>query len=277
MVVLSKRLLVERLFGWLPIFDVIEGLKVAKRAKDAKRAKGWLAKLCEADATESLRSLAGSRLYGQEAIQAAYGTDDHQNADAVVEYPDAFVIVEIETHQLKRETVVGGKPDALESDLRTGIVEKAEQLQSTISDLVANETALTGRVPVPRRRYIAVLVLTEGFPVNPMTMSAARSRLEKSGLLTDEKVGPLHVLSQEELDIAEAICEETGETFLDLLEAHERSSMREMHFKNWVLTDVNRRNPPNRPTRLESARDAFWSIAVERLRRETDRDAGDLG
>ena len=51
------------------------------------------------------------------AIQAAFGTE-HPNADAAVEYADAWVVVEIGTHQLKRETTVAGDPEALNREIR---------------------------------------------------------------------------------------------------------------------------------------------------------------
>jgi hypothetical protein len=267
LVVLSKRLLVERLFGWLPIFDVKEGLKAAHRKREADRADLWLRTLCEADAMESLRNVcSSSRLFASDAIQAAFGTD-HPNADAAVEYADAWVVVEIGTHQLKRETTVAGDPEALENDLRLSIEEKAAQLNATILDLVADERALTGQPARHRRRYVAVLVLTEGFPVNPMTMLAIRERLKAAGYLQDPRIGELHILDQEELDMIEAIIETEGVTLLELLERHEQGTMHEIALKNWLLTDPGRhgRGVSSRPSRLEGARDAMWQIALDRL------------
>lgn len=116
--VLSKRLLIERVYGWLPIFDLTDGLKAKKRKTDAERAERWLRHLCEADALAGLANLAGpSRFFGESSIQLAFGTAV-QNADAAIEYADAWVVFEIGTHQLTRATVVAAKPEALESDLR---------------------------------------------------------------------------------------------------------------------------------------------------------------
>jgi hypothetical protein len=266
--VLSKTLLLERIYGWLPIFDLTQGYRDAKRRRDSEKADGWFPHLCELDARESLTAIAGrSRYYGQEQIQGAYGTAN-PNADAAIEYPDAWVVVEIGTRQMQRATVVAGDPDALEADLKAGIDEKAVQLDRTIKDLIRDESRLTWGSAISRRRYIAVLVLAEGFPVNPMTTTAIKERLAAAGLLTDLRVGPLHVLDQEELDMAEAIAEEGGPSLLELLEGHERSTLAASAFKDWLILDRGRGTGPLRPTRLEQIRAEAWQPAIERLRSE---------
>ena len=266
--VLSKRLLIERVYGWLPIFDLTAGLKAARRKKDADRAERWLRHLCEIDALAGLSNVAGpSRFYGEDAIQRAFGTAE-QNADAAIEYADSWVVFEIGTHQLTRATVVAGSPDALESDLRFGIDEKAAQLDATIRELIADESRLTGHSPLRRRRFVPVLVLTEGFPVNPMTTTAVRERLRDARLFADPRIGPLHIVDQEELDMAEAIAENDGPSLLQLLEAHERSSLADSGFKNWLILERGRGTGPRRPRRLEAVRHEAWLPAVERLRRQ---------
>jgi hypothetical protein len=266
--VLSKGLLIERAYGWLPIFDLTTGLKVARRKKDADRAENWLRHLCEVDALAGLANLAGrSRFYGEDAIQRAFGTVV-QNADAAIEYADAWVVLEIGTHQLTRATLVAGSPDALESDLKFGIDQKAVQLDATIGELISDESRLTGQPPLGRRRYVPVLVLTEGFPVNPMTTTAIRERLRAAGLFAEPRIGPLHIVDQEELDMAEAIAEDGGPSLLQLLEDHERSSLADSGFKNWLILDRGRGTGPRRPRRLEAVRNEAWQPALDRLRNQ---------
>lgn len=264
LLVLSKALLIERIYGWLPMFDLIDGLRTAGRKKDADRADKWFRRLCELDALEGIANLAGSRLFGENAIQAAFGTSK-SNADAAIEYPDAWVVLEIGTRQLTRATVVATTPEGLEADLKRGIDEKAVQLDATIRALIADEPQLTGQPRRPRRRYGAVLVLTEGFPVNPMTMEAIRVRLAAAGLLTDPRIGSLHILDQEELDMAEAIGEDGGPSLLQLLEEHEGSNLAKSAFKDWLIVERGRGTGPRRPHRLEGAHKEAWQTAVDRL------------
>jgi hypothetical protein len=264
LLVLSKDLLVERIFGWLPMFDLVEGLKTAGQKKEAKRANAWFQRLCELDALDGIGRLAGSRLYSADAIQTAFGTAD-RNADAAIEYADAWVVVEIGTHRLTRQTVVATTPEGLELDLKIGIDDKAAQLDATIRDLILDESRLTGHPARGRRRYVAVLVLTEGFPVNPLTTTAIQERVTKAGIFKDPRIGGLHVIDQEELDMAEAIAEEDGPSLLELLESHERSNLSRSAFKDWLIIERGRGLGPRRPRRLEEVRDEAWRPAVERL------------
>jgi len=266
LIVLSKRLLLERIFGWLPIYDLTEGFKARDRRVEADRAELWLRSMCEADALIGLTNLASrSRFYGADQIQAAFGTAE-RNADAAIEYPDAWVVVEIGTHQLKRTTVVVGDPDSLESDLRFAIDAKAAQLDETIKHLIADESRLTRRPPLPRRQYVPVLALTEGFPVNPMTTFAVRERLLAAELFTDPRIAPLHILDQEELDMAEAMSEEGGPSLLQLLDDHQRSTLAASAFKDWLILDRGRGTGPRRPRRLEAVRQEAWEPALQRLK-----------
>lgn len=265
LLVLSKNLLIDRIYGWLPMFDLREGLKSAGRTKDAERAYGWFRHLCELDALESIERLAGERLYRSDAIQEAFGIKD-RNADVAIEYPDAWVVVEIGTHQISRATAVATTPDGLENDLKHGIDDKATQLDATIRELIADESQLTKRSARPRRRYVPVLVLTEGFPVNPLTTTAITERLTAARLFVDPRIAPLRILDQEELDMAEAIGEGGGPSLIQLLEQHERSNLAKSAFKDWLILERGRGTGPRRPTRLDEARKDAWRPAQERLR-----------
>ena len=278
LLVLSPRLLLDRIFGWLPLLDLTSGLKAQGRTADASRAKTWFELMCEADALESLRNLMPSgvgtrRFYDEKAIQAAFGTKS-RTADAVLEYPEAWVVAEISTRHLTRESVVGGSPEALERDLRLGIDDKVEQIEATIRHLQDDEDRLTGHPAASRRRYLALLVITEGFPVNPMTTIAIESRLRSRGLLTDPRIGPLHILDQEELNLVEAIAERGGPSLLDLLEEHEQGSFRRSAFKDWLL--VEKQVEPERPVRIREPYERAWAPVLQAMRRAAGSDeAGD--
>ena len=121
-----------------------------------------------------------------------------------------------------------------------------------------------------------VLVATEGFPVNPMTMLAIEERLKAAGVLQGNQVGPLHIIDQEELHMLEGLAEHGGPGLLETLEAHEVASLRNMGLKDYLLVG---RRPPiagDRPTRLEAPFQAVWAIALEALRRTSgEGNSGD--
>ena len=266
MLVLSPDMLLERAFGWLPLFDLKEGLRQSGETKRAARAETFFRAVTEAEAMECIRSLAPTagvrRLYEEAEIQAAFGTT-RKNADGTLEYADAFVVIEVSTRPLTRKSVVGGSPEALEDDLAKGIDQKVEQIDETIRRLIEDEGRLTGRAALPRRRYVAVLVVTEGFPVNPMTVTAIAERLSRKGLLEDPRIGPLHVLDQEELYMIEGLTHAGGASMLELLEEHERASLFRMAFKDWLLMEK-RVRPPRSP-RVSKPFNRAWAPAIRSL------------
>lgn len=268
MIVLSKRLLLQRIFGWVPMFDLISGLKAQGRDADAARADNWFRAMCEIDGLTSLRNImppAGGarRMYEEGQIQAAFGTAA-PSADAALDYGNAWVVSEVSTRHLTRDSIVAGDAEALARDFQLGIEKKVEQIDTTIRGLMDDESRLTGYPAVPRRRYVAMLVVTEGFPTNPMTRVTIRERLKARGLLTDARIGPLHILDQEELNMAEAIVEQGGPSLLQLLEEHERSNLRGSGFKDWLIMERGTR--PGRPKRIEGPYERAWRPVLDRVR-----------
>lgn len=267
LLVLSKRLLLQRIFGWVPMFDVISGLRAQGRNADAARADNWFRAMCEIDALTGLRNMmppAGGarRMYEEAEIQAAYGTDA-KNADAALDYGSAWVVTEISTRHLTRDSIVAGDAEALARDFQLGIEEKVEQIDTTIRYLIEDESRLTGYPAVPRRRYVGMLIVTEGFPTNPMSRITIRERLKARGLLTEPRIGPLHILDQEELNMAEAVVEQGGPSLLQLLAEHERSNLRGSGFKDWLI--VERGTQPGRPKRIKGPYERAWRPVVSRV------------
>lgn len=268
LLVLSRTLLLERIFGWLPVFDLESGLRQQGRHAEASRAVNWFRAMCELDARRGLEVIAPAaagirRIYGEDDIQRAY--PGVRNADAAIDYGDAWVVIEISTRKLTRATTIALEPEALAEDLRMGVDDKVEQLDATIRQLMNDESRLTGVQPQPRRRYVSVLVMTEGFPTNPMTMTAVHERLSARSLLADARIGPLHIVDQEEMTMVEAIVERSGPSLLDLLEGHEHSTLRNAGLRDYLIRDFGRGEGPEHARRLEAPFQATWQPVFERM------------
>lgn len=256
-VVLAPGLLLDRIFGWLPIFDLREGLKGRDRRR-ADRALTFLRRTCEREALDSLGNLVQgptTRLYEEERLRAAFGID-RRTADAALDYGDAWIVAEISTRQLVRGTVIGGQRLALEDDLRLSIDEKCAQIQATMDALIADESRLTGHPAVHRRIYIPLLIVTEGFPVNPLTATEITARLGRLGLFRDPRIAPLRIIDQEELYFLEGVSEREGASLLDLIEGHLASGLAGMGMKDYLILD--RRADVRRPTRLAGPMREAW-------------------
>ena len=200
--------MVERAFGWLPYFDMTEPDNASRATKrPAERSKAPFRKLCEREAVESLEANVAAgrkrgRLFDWATLRAAYPTG--QIADAAIAYGDEWLVVEVSSGQLKRETVVGGFAGALDLDLVRLIDEKVLQIEATIDHIRADPGRLTGDAR-RRRRFVPVLVIAEGVPVNLLAHTTITERLAGAGRLAGADVGPLHILDTEDLYVAEAV------------------------------------------------------------------------
>jgi hypothetical protein len=259
--VVSVGLLLDRLFGWPPLFDVEEGLKAQGVAQTRiSRTKGFFRRVCEAEVLDALHRIApdvvgGRRFYPDHDMSRAYGAKRTKLADAAIDYGHSWIVAEVCTSQLTRETLVGGRPEDLAADLARTIDVKVLQLDSTIRQLIADEGKLTLGTPVERRRYLPLLVLTEGFPLNPATWPEIRSRLGRLPLTNDRRAAPLRIVDREDVYLLEMLAEE-GVSALDVLVGHADGPMRDMPL-NYHVSGVLRRML-GRPRALNAPFEAGW-------------------
>ena len=85
-------------------------------------------------------------------------------ADHAVDYGDSWVVAEITTSVLRRESIAGISDEDVEKDFdKFGA--KVEQIDSTINQLRTDSQRLTGHAANTRvMTFYPVLVLAEGFP-----------------------------------------------------------------------------------------------------------------
>jgi hypothetical protein len=263
MLVLDASLLLGRAFGWLPLYDIQEGpSRVAGR-----RAEAALRHLAEAQAVNSvMRSVDGnrqSRVFAEEDLRQVPGRTGNKVCDAAVDYGDSWVLLEVTTSQLKRESVAALAGPYLDNDLNK-LVPKAEQLHEAIVTLRAGQQHLTGTPGTPGTRYFPVLVLAEGFPVNPTTLTLLRERVHGAGFLTDPAVAPLELIDMEDLEVIEALQEQGGPCLRDLLKGKQEHNLRNVSMKDYVLLGLGMH--PKRPSRLESGFSDAVDEVLKRMR-----------
>ena len=266
--VLSPRLLLERVFGWLPVFDVVDGFEKAGTRERGDRARQFFREVCERQVQESLAAIAGDgnakRLYNEGDLRAAFGRK-RKVADAVFDGGGVWIVAEVSTRQLQRGSRVGDSAEALAADLENGVYVKAQQIDSTIEALVADESRLTGAPAMVGRRFVPLLVATEGFPVNPMTTHAIQAELARRKLLQGPMVGALRIIDQEELYMAESIAEAGQASLLTLLEEWGNSGLRAMDMKSWLYTTRYEASLPQRldPAFRAALHPAFRALGVD--------------
>lgn len=268
LLVLDPALVLQRVFGWLPLFDITSRLKNRGEAgrKRANQVFGCVQHLSELYAHEVLASaLAGgpvTRLYDSDDLLNAFGGPGRRVADAAVDYGDGWVVAETTTSQLGRKAVAGLDDETLVKDLDK-LVGEVEQIDSTIRSLRDSESVLTALPATDGRRFTPVLVVAEGFPVNPVSLANLRERVAAKGFLAGTDTDPLEVLDIEELEMVEALQESGGPNLRDLLRAKQASNFHHDSLRNYVIFEVS--DQLRHPRRLNKLWEQVFKPTFDRL------------
>ncbi|SNR80006.1 hypothetical protein SAMN06265360_12019 [Haloechinothrix alba] len=260
--VIDPDLLLMRVFGWVPVHEVKSYIDPKDEQKKARFNSG-IRRAVEEYSLEVLESIvptsSGSkRMYRDSDISRAYGGHKVRLPDAAIDYGTSWVPVEITTSQLRRESIAGLSDDYIVQDLEK-FVKKVEQLDSLIRKLQDNETLLTGSSCVNSRLFYPVLVLPEGFPVNPITMTLVHEKIGESNLLNDKSVMPLEIVDIEDLEMIEALQEQSGPSFLQLLDGKKNAGLRDLPMRDYILSEL--RLSPRRSSRV----DKLWQEIFKEL------------
>ncbi len=271
LLVISPRLVLERVFS-LVRWDLEQNFERSGRRDLAVQTLSFWQLMCEQDGLEGLATMApptpwGRRFYRESDLRSAFSTKRRQPkiADFAIEYPNAWIVGDVTSSTLSRDAVIGGSVDALEAGL-SKVIDKARQIESTIRELERDESRLTGVASQLGRRFVPVVIMAEGFPVNAATTALIQCRLTTAGLLQEPRVGPLHILDIEELSMVEAMADE-GRTLLDLLTQHEEANFKALALRDYILIEA--RLTPGRARRLRAPFEAAWKPIFAAIRTDS--------
>ncbi|MFF1794121.1 hypothetical protein ACFVXQ_07795 [Kitasatospora sp. NPDC058263] len=257
-VVIDPKLLINRIFGWMPFFDVYSGL--SRKAQGQFRE--YAGRISEMYALEVISSIAPARLarrfYGEDDLRAAYGKDV-KVVDAVIDYGDSWVVLDVSTRQLMRGSVAGTSATDVKKDIDALAVAKAHQIQSTINCLRADEGRLTGHPAPSGRRYYPVVVASEGFPVGPVTGVMIEDAVRREGVLQELDVAPLQIVDTVDLELIESIEERGLSTFTQILRDKPAAGLARMSIRDYVLIELGM--PAERSERMEG----LWAKPFSRV------------
>ncbi|MEU4249377.1 hypothetical protein AB0F15_18395 [Amycolatopsis sp. NPDC026612] len=271
MVVIDPEFVMNRVYGWLPMWDIAFAMKSLAESVDVEPGNsdleldtvvGYLRKNTERYVLEVLEAIAPrrgifKRLWGEDELIAAYPRKKgRQVCDAVIEEADAWVAFEVSSRQVQRKLVAAASPQALLEDVVRGVVAKAKQLEATLSRLRRDESPLTGRPRMDNRRFVPVLAISEGFPLGPVTRAVIDERLRLEGVLQDSELRLLHIMGVDELELLEYVVTMGGRTLVDLLDAHASSSLAQMNLKDFLHEHLGGHHPPDRQM-------ALWRKALD--------------
>ena len=260
-VIIDPHLLMRRFFSWLPIFDLRQGLVDQSSKREAERATTYMRKLSEHYALDALSAAVDGqtqRLYDDGALKNAFHRRGKgpRIADAAIDYGSAWLVVEVTTSMLTRESTAGVSDKDVLADIDK-LVDEAEQIDSTIKSLREDEQRLTGFPAPPGRSFYPLLVVTEGFPVNPFTLSLLRDKAREKGLLIGGDVAQLEVVDLVELEGLEGLSESGGPSIVEVLARKRHAALCNSSVRDFVLRELNLQ--PSCPKRL----DYLWKSLLQ--------------
>lgn len=185
------------------------------------------------------RSLAEAQVYFTE-FDVAYAYRPHSRpgaagcADAVLDYGDVVVVIEIVSGTLTNATRIGGDIQAFELDMEKIAYKKIRQLDDTVRAIRSDPgSLLPGRSADPIIQ--PVVVAGGGFPLSPVTARKIEEYREQNGLLHDTR--PLAVVSAQEVEMVEGLTNR-GFTLPGLIDRWKSSDLAHISFRNYVLEQI---------------------------------------
>ncbi|MBP2330608.1 hypothetical protein JOF56_010993 [Kibdelosporangium banguiense] len=275
--VIDPALLLKRVFGWLPIYDIkfpsTDGARDRKRAAQAEQCLRRLAEIYTSEVLDSLgaSTTVARRVFHDRDLRGAFSSVGVRVADTVVDYGDAWIVIEVTTSQLRRESVAGISDADVVGDLDK-LVGEVEQIDSTITSLRVGQEKLTGTPCSVSTRFFPLLVLTEGFPVNPISLTLLREKVEECGLLIGDDVMPLEVVDVVELEMVEGIQEGGGPSLLELLDRKRKANLWRSNLRGFIVDEL--KLAPRQPRRVLELWEATFKELLPIIDPDRDPDTG---
>lgn len=201
----------------------------------------------------------GRSYYSEDEMKAAY--PKKRVADAAVDYGEYLLLVEVTGGQLVVDTRITGDPEKFEKDTQKLVLEEAEQLHSACQSLLADQQKLTGYAPPANRTIMPIIVVGGGYPADALSRGYVEDVLQEKGWLQDPAIGSLCILDLMEVEMLESLHEQ-GKNPGWLLSRWKRSGLKDVAFKNFVVTEVDPDLP--QPSRMTERVTAAFAAATER-------------
>ena len=106
-----------------------------------------------------------------------------------------------------------------------------------------------------RTRFYPLLVVTEDFPINPITLPILRDAVRTKNLLTELDMAPLEGL--------EWLSETGGKRIVDVMAAKSSGYLANASIRDFITLEMNEQ--PGRPRRLETLWTSIFDIVAETL------------
>jgi hypothetical protein len=152
----------------------------------------------------------------------------------IIAYDNNPVFLEVVSGPLQAATTTRGDVTAFRADLERLVVGKARQLTRCIDDFLAGALDVDGAAPATTFRIWPVIVTSHSFPHAETVLDEVRDALRAEGLLCQDKVGELAIVSAEDLFFCEGHMEQ-GRSLLSLIRSWKSGPRAHLPFKNELI------------------------------------------
>jgi hypothetical protein len=210
----------------------------------------------------------GSSFFAEEQLRMMGG----KAVDCGVDFGSTVLLCDIVKHSLTLQTRQLGDVARFEADMEKAVMKKVAQLDGTIERLVTSTVHKNN--PLGRRPASVLPMVVQGgeFPVMPATMTFARDEATKRGLLQQEGVLPLIVVTIAELEMLEALANAGRAVVVDVLRDYAVTDglggLRNFIIDNYGGSTLHRSDA------TQSALDEQFDVVMDRLKH---LDAGRIG
>ncbi|NMF28352.1 hypothetical protein [Cellulosimicrobium aquatile] len=263
--VVSPRFLLNRIFSWLPVFDVKSALLARGCAAEAARFENDIRQASENYVQDSIAStyeqLPG-RVYTEVELRAELGSRS-KVADLAIDYGHSWVVAEISTRRLLRESAEGGAGLRLEDEIEA-MCRKFLQIDASIKRIRETRFRDNARNGANYSvRFYPILILTEGYPVNPLILDRLHEVLRLKSILIGRDTANAEVIDLGDLEMIESLATSGGPTIIDILNSKQSGLMRLADVTSHIRSSM-RLSPP-RPAYVADAAHSVLASAVDRF------------
>lgn len=157
-----------------------------------------------------------------------------QSSDVILGDRADPVFVEVVSGPLQIATSTRGDLETFGEDVDRLVVSKAKQLDQSIRDFFDGPLAIDGADPATVRHVWPVIVTSHAFPQMPWVMEEVEARVRAAGHLVDNRIGPLAIVSAEDLFFCEGFMQQ-GRSFLSLIRGWRSGRDARHSFKNSLI------------------------------------------
>jgi hypothetical protein len=161
-------------------------------------------------------------------------TSRRRSSDVILGYERDPVFVEVVSGPLQAATATRGDRSTLDADIDRLVVGKARQLDNSIRDFFAGELVVGEIDPTMVRRAWPVIVTSHSLPHAPTLLEEIEERIDAARWLRDKRIGPLSIVSAEELFFCEGFMERRR-SFISLIRGWKSGAERHGPFKNYLV------------------------------------------